>query len=69
MFVPLLTEARLQQSAPGLVNFYTVTCAEAVAENQNSRRLGTCRVRAYQQKQKEKNNSHVGSTIKRKLRS
>ena len=35
MFVPLLFKAQLQQCGPGLVNVYTVTGAEAVADNQD----------------------------------
>jgi len=46
IFVPLLIEARLQQSAPGLVNIYSITCAEAVAKYQDSWRFGTVRLDA-----------------------
>ena len=49
MFVPLLFKATLQQKGPGLVNIKTVAGADAVAKNENNRRLGTFRVRGKQQ--------------------
>jgi len=48
MFVPLALETCLQQCGPGLVNVYTESCTEAVAEYENSRRLGAVRIGGQQ---------------------
>ena len=52
MFVTLISEPRLQQSGPGLVNVNTVARAQTVAEDQDSRSIRTVAVDGYQQQEK-----------------
>ena len=66
MFVPLVFETRLQQSDPGLVNLYAVARTQAIAKNEDGRRVVAFRMSGYQQNQQGKNYSHVGAIIRRK---
>jgi hypothetical protein len=59
MFVPLSPEPRLQQSGPRLVNVHTVTCAQAVAEHQDSRHVGRMAAGGRQQSNKDQKSTHV----------
>ena len=58
MFVPLLLKPRLQQCRPGLVNIYTVTRTQAVAENKYRWYVGGAGRMCEQRNNKDKYSKH-----------